>query len=1015
MQKRMWFRRSLVVLLAIAVVPVAAAAPAAAAQATATWLGGTGNWNDPTKWSGGVVPNNGTPVGTTYAVVIDGGKPAASVVTLNQIATVDALTVNADDALTIANGQRLIVENSGAGTGTITNAGTIRLDSTGSITALFAEGVVTLSGGGSVLMSDNSSNHIRGNLDETLTNVDNIIRGAGQMGAGLTLVNQGTILADQPAGIDIDATGPLTNSGTMGASGGSRLLVEFTAVSNSGTVRADSTGGNATIQLDSASVTGGTVELVGAGAGQLTLDDGSVNATVVNNATGSIIATADDNTLGGTVTNASGGRIRVLDSATLQLTAGSTYTNNGTLSLESSGAATALHIAANPVTLGGTGTVELSNATTNHITGLGTARLVNAGNTIRGGGQIGMNTIGFTNQGTVIADQAAGLTIDTSATGGGNSGTMRAEPGATLTIVGTELANAGGLVRANGAGALVVFANNGRATGGTVDVVGAGEIRFTGGTVRSTLTNSATGLISIPPGTNGRIGTTLNNPPGGLVRIAENAALFLENGGGYHNAGMITMAATNLSSQLVVSSGTVTVDGGGRIEMTTNHHGNRIISNVADGRFINTDNTITGAGRLGLDVTSFRNQGTVEATMPLGILIDTNVNGFDNEGTVRAKGGSVVTINGTHVTNVDGLIEADSTGGNARVQLQAASSIDGGDVSLLGSGAGEVRLLSSTITNATVTNNATGTITSYSGPTRLSGAVTNAAGGRIVVRNGSGLTLDSSGTYTNEGTISLESTGSVTTLTLDQGDVTLSGGGTVQLSDSATNRIVSSSGNERLINVDNTIRGSGEIAGDIDLTNRGTIIADQVTPLVIDTRSVLVNQGAIVVAAGSELRTVGILRQLRGSITVDGLLSGTGPVDVRGGTIRGTGTITRRVVNGGRLAPGTSPGQLAITVDYAQAATGRLVMEINGRRREVRDLLEVQRSVTLDGTLALTLGYTPEVGSRITLIRNLGGDAVVGQFAGLDEGDTITVAGRVLQISYVGGTGNDVVLTDVTA
>ncbi len=37
----------------------------------ATWLGGTGNWSDPTKWNIGEVPNNGV---DTYDVVINSGS-----------------------------------------------------------------------------------------------------------------------------------------------------------------------------------------------------------------------------------------------------------------------------------------------------------------------------------------------------------------------------------------------------------------------------------------------------------------------------------------------------------------------------------------------------------------------------------------------------------------------------------------------------------------------------------------------------------------------------------------------------------------------------------------------------------------------------------------------------------------------------------------------------------------------------------------------------------------------------
>src|SRR4029077_4912461 len=48
------------------------------------------------------------------------------------------------------------------------------------------------------------------------------------------------------------------------------------------------------------------------------------------------------------------------------------------------------------------------------------------------------------------------------------------------------------------------------------------------------------------------------------------------------------------------------------------------------------------------------------------------------------------------------------------------------------------------------------------------------------------------------------------------------------------------------------------------------------------------------------------------------------------------------------------------------------------------------------------------------IIANDGVDPVVGAFAGLPEGATVTASGKPFRISYAGGTGNDVVLTALT-
>ena len=56
---------------------------------------------------------------------------------------------------------------------------------------------------------------------------------------------------------------------------------------------------------------------------------------------------------------------------------------------------------------------------------------------------------------------------------------------------------------------------------------------------------------------------------------------------------------------------------------------------------------------------------------------------------------------------------------------------------------------------------------------------------------------------------------------------------------------------------------------------------------------------------------------------------------------------------------------------------------------------------------------TPAIGSAFMIIQNDGIDAVVGNFAGLLQDATFVLGGMTLQISYTGGTGNDVVLTRI--
>ncbi len=127
-----------------------------ALQVNATWDGGTGNWSLNTNWTPDTVPNNGT---NTYNVLIDGGNLINSVVYLDTNPTIDNLTIDSGDSLSINNWKILRL----TGGGTITNNGVMSLNSSGSLTSLYLNsGNVTLTGTGTLTLSNNSANYIYG-------------------------------------------------------------------------------------------------------------------------------------------------------------------------------------------------------------------------------------------------------------------------------------------------------------------------------------------------------------------------------------------------------------------------------------------------------------------------------------------------------------------------------------------------------------------------------------------------------------------------------------------------------------------------------------------------------------------------------------------------------------------------------------------------------------------------------------------------------------------------------------
>ena len=147
-----------------------------------------------------------------------------------------------------------------------------------------------------------------------------------------------------------------------------------------------------------------------------------------------------------------------------------------------------------------------------------------------------------------------------------------------------------------------------------------------------------------------------------------------------------------------------------------------------------------------------------------------------------------------------------------------------------------------------------------------------------------------------------------------------------------------------------------------------------------------------------------------GGLGLQGTMLGPVTVSGPGASLGGTnGVVSGPVtVNAG----GTIGGTLS-TADLTVA--GFVSMDIDGPAPGTQyDSIGVSGAVTLNNaTLTLNGAYVPVAGNVFTLIANDGSDAVVGTFAGLPEGATLTFNGVPMRISYIGGTGNDVTLNPV--
>ena len=122
----------------------------------------------------------------------------------------------------------------------------------------------------------------------------------------------------------------------------------------------------------------------------------------------------------------------------------------------------------------------------------------------------------------------------------------------------------------------------------------------------------------------------------------------------------------------------------------------------------------------------------------------------------------------------------------------------------------------------------------------------------------------------------------------------------------------------------------------------------------------------------------------------------------------------------GRLEPGLN-GIGGLTTGDVTSSGGEIVFTLAGEVAGTGyDQLRVLGQVSLgDSILTLTLAYQPAIGTKFIVIDNDQNDPILGRFSGLQEGAVFNLTNgkggpaSSFQISYVGGTGNDVEITTV--
>ncbi len=413
--------------------------------------------------------------------------------------------------------------------------------------------------------------------------------------------------------------------------------------------------------------------------------------------------------------------------------------------------------------------LNCSNSTANRIYGAsGNEKLIFESETIlEGSAQLGLGQLEVENFGNLRAIGNQGLYIDPNPAGFTNRGILAAISGPLVLTNGT--------FRNFGPGAIVaeagqsVYIDSARVESGLLDTSISG---------------------SIFPRSSSLVDVRVN----GFVRVPNNSNCHLETAVTFINAGstLSLESAGNLTDLVVDSPVTILGVSFNAGITSSNSTANRIYSNTAQRLTLADTAYIRGSMQLGFGIMSLTVNEfcAVEALGNQGLIIDPNVDGVLNNGVLRAKSGSLLTLANGVFDNELGSIEAE-LGGTVSI---ASSTISGG----LLTGGGLTNFTSSVLDD--VTNQADLRLPNNNSDTLRSGMVNNT-------------------------TLSMNSAGNVTDLRID-GPVTLSGSGAIVASNSQANRMYSANGS-RLTNASgHTIRGAMQLGLNLmSITNNGLIEA----------------------------------------------------------------------------------------------------------------------------------------------------------------------------------------------
>lgn len=861
---------------------------------------------------------------------------------------------------------------------------TVAAGQTSTVPGGISPGVTSLSNAGTVNIADNAALTLRGsNLNTGLLSLGSVgnltelrisgamsLNGSGTVSTSNTVNNR--IVAAGGAG-DVFTLGSgqsLVGAASIGAGGALGMVNQGSIVANLGagiTLHAQGgvtnqgvlRGDGAVLLIQNSSVgqgAGGVLQAINGGV--VRLANSSISGGSFSTAGGGSIATASgtiSSSLSG-VTNS--GTLAIVDNSALTLTG--TLTNNGNVTLGSVGNFTSLQISGTRV-IDGAGTLTLSNTANNRILGDNATFTLGSSQTLSGAGTIGAGSTNFVfnNTGTVVATDSSGLLINASG-GVNNTGALRAD-GGTLRLQ-TLINSAGGQIEARN-GSRVELLNGSVINNASFSATGAGSL-----------------ITTVGGGTVNMGGGTVNGP----MTIADNSALRLTADATYN--GVMTLGSVGNLTELRLD-GARTLSGTATIQMS-NTTNNRIVGvgGAGDAFTLGAGITVQGSGTIGAGSAGFvfNNAGTVVATQGAPMLINA-AGGVSNTGTLRADGGTLQLQ-----TTID------SAGG----QIQARN---GSRVELL---------------NGSVINNAAFSATGGGVITTVNGAAVSMGGGTVngpmTIADNSALVLTGNATY--NGVLSFASAGNLTELRVD-GVRTLSGTATLEMSNSAANRIVgrNASGDVLTLGSGITVQGAGSLGagGTLGLVNNGQVIATQPTGITLNSSGSVTNNrlmrgdgAALTIAATTVSQgAAGVLSAING-----GTVRLANGASIVGGTLatEGSGAIVTIGGHTAQMAGVTNTGTLNIVDNSRLVLAGTLTNNGSLTMGSAGNLTELVASGNrlIDGTGTITLSNT--LANR--LLAAAAGDSLT-----LGAGQTLQGAGSIGAGGPLNFTNNGTVIGNLGA